>query len=79
MIEQFTIDLEDRDAECQRMRRFDHPGHRSDVRTVSFSSDNTAILSGSHESVKVWNRGAQVCIRTIFTGYCLCSFFVPGD
>ena len=63
-------------------------GHRSDVRTVCFSSDNTAVLSGSHESVKIWNRSARVCIRTVAdagdgggggVGYCLSSFFVAGD
>jgi WD40 repeat protein len=31
-------------------------GHRSDVRTVAFSSDNFSILSASAESLKVWNR-----------------------
>ena len=31
-------------------------GHQSDVRTLSFSSDNTAIVSGSAESAKIWNR-----------------------
>ena len=55
--------------------------HRSDVRTVCFSSDNTAVLSGSHESVKIWNRSARVCIRTVSedVGYCLSSLFVAGD
>ena len=55
--------------------------YRSDVRTVCFSSDNTAVLSGSHESVKIWNRSARVCIRTVAddVGYCLSSLFVAGD
>ncbi|XP_028412529.1 WD repeat-containing protein 3-like [Dendronephthya gigantea] len=55
------------------------PGHRSDVRTLSFNSDGSCILSGSTESVKVWNRTTQKCIRTMSSGYCLSSFFVPGD
>ena len=38
------------------------PGHRTDVRTVSFSSDNTAILSASAEGVKIWNRLVCVCV-----------------
>jgi U3 small nucleolar RNA-associated protein 12 len=33
--------------------RLDTPGHRSDVRTSAFSSDNTALLTASCESVKV--------------------------
>ena len=32
------------------------PGHHSMVRTLAFSSDNTAIMSGSAESIKIWNR-----------------------
>ena len=31
-------------------------GHRTDVRTICCSSDNTAILSGSADTVKIWNR-----------------------
>lgn len=44
-----------------------------------FSHDNTAILSGSHESVRVWNRSAQACIRTMASGYVLSAIFVPSD
>ena len=42
-------------------------GHQSDVRTLSFSSDNTALLSGSAESVKIWNR--CVCCIIISVPY----------
>ncbi|KAK3734059.1 hypothetical protein QZH41_015830 [Actinostola sp. cb2023] len=55
------------------------PGHRSDIRTLSLSSDAMCVLSGSHETIKVWNRESQHCIRTMDTGYALSSFFVPGD
>lgn len=54
-------------------------GHRSDVRTMAFSSDNIAVLSASAESVKIWNRATLQCIRTMSCGYALCSLFVPGD
>nr|DBA34631.1 TPA: hypothetical protein GDO54_002177 [Pyxicephalus adspersus] len=54
-------------------------GHRSDVRTLAFSSDNIAVLSASAESVKVWNRSTLQCIRTMTCEYALCSLFVPGD
>ena len=56
-------------------------GHRSDVRTVSFSSDNYSIVTGSAESVKVWNRSSGKCVTTITDGveYALCSVFAPGD
>ncbi|XP_073166493.1 WD repeat-containing protein 3 isoform X5 [Lepidochelys kempii] len=54
-------------------------GHRSDVRTLAFSSDNIAILSAAAESVKIWNRSTLQCIRTMACEYALCSLFVPGD
>merc|ERR1712142_879873 len=79
LIEQFTINLDDKNAEAVSVKKFDLAGHRSDVRTVAFSSDNTAIMSASHESVNVWNRATQTCIRTLASGYGLTGCFVPGD
>jgi hypothetical protein len=38
---------------AQLVGRLDTPGHRSDVRTLAFSSDNTALLTASAESLKV--------------------------
>ena len=80
-MEQFKLALDEgaKSNEAEKIRSFDHAGHRSDVRTVAFSSDNTAILSASHESLKIWNRVSQSCIRTIQSGYGLSSLFVPGD
>ncbi|PKA52792.1 Dynein assembly factor with WDR repeat domains 1 [Apostasia shenzhenica] len=54
-------------------------GHRSDIRSVSLSSDNTIMLSTSHNAVKVWNPSTGACIRTIECGYGLCCCFAPGD
>ncbi len=79
LLEMYDLDLEDKNSEVKLIKRLDHEGHRSDVRTTSFSNDNSAILTGSQESVKLWNRNSKVCIRTIQTGYCLSSLFVPGD
>lgn len=55
------------------------PGHRTDVRTVCFSSDDSKILSASSHSLKLWNRTSLQCIATVDCGYALCSTFVPGD
>lgn len=55
------------------------PGHRSDIRTLCFSSDGSCLVSGAQESVKVWNRVSNQPIRTLTTGYALSSLFVPGD
>ena len=59
-IEEFRLTLEEKTAEPEKFRSFDHAGHRSDVRTVAFSSDNTAVVSASHESIKIWNRASVV-------------------
>uniref|UniRef100_A0A6I8RCF7 WD repeat-containing protein 3 n=3 Tax=Xenopus tropicalis TaxID=8364 RepID=A0A6I8RCF7_XENTR len=66
-------------AECTRTSRLTLGGHRSDVRTLAFSSDNIAVLSASAETVKIWNRSTLQCIRTMPCEYALCSLFVPGD
>ncbi|XP_042505064.1 WD repeat-containing protein 3 [Macadamia integrifolia] len=55
------------------------PGHRSDVRSVTLSSDNTLMMSTSHNTVKLWNPSTGSCLRTIDSGYGLCGSFVPGD
>lgn len=80
-VEQYKISLDEsaKENEAEKIKSFDHAAHRSDVRSVSVSSDNTAILSASHEAIKIWSRSTQNCIRTIKSGYGLCSFFVPGD
>jgi U3 small nucleolar RNA-associated protein 12 len=54
-------------------------GHRSDIRTVSISSDGTLIASGSSDMVKVWNTSSRVCLHTLPSGYAVTSCFVPGD
>ncbi|XP_071700962.1 uncharacterized protein [Rutidosis leptorrhynchoides] len=54
-------------------------GHRSDIRSVTISSDNTLLMSTSHNCVKIWNPSTGSCIRTIDSGFGLCSLFVPGN
>ena len=41
------------EAEGESLMKVETPGHRSDVRTLAFSSDNTALLTASSEGVKV--------------------------
>ncbi|KAH6825340.1 transducin family protein / WD-40 repeat family protein [Perilla frutescens var. hirtella] len=54
-------------------------GHRSVVRSVTLSSDNTLLMSTSHSSIKIWNPSTGSCLRTIDSGYGLCGLFVPGN
>lgn len=67
-LEMYTLDLRERDSESKCLRTIENQGHRSEVRSLSFSSDNLAIASGSGESVKLWNRSSQATIRTVNTG-----------
>ncbi|BBH07741.1 transducin family protein / WD-40 repeat family protein [Prunus dulcis] len=54
-------------------------GHRSDVRSVTLSSDNSLLMSTSHNAVKIWNPSTGSCLRTIDSGYGLCSFIFPNS
>ncbi|XP_035396215.1 WD repeat-containing protein 3 [Cygnus atratus] len=79
IIELYVLNLSAQVPQAVRASKISIGGHRSDVRTLAFSSDNIAILSASAESVKIWNRSTLQCIRTMDCEYALCSFFVPGD
>lgn len=67
-IDLYTISTTIKDSEPVCLRSIANQGHRSEVRAVAFSSDNLAVVSGSAESVKLWNRPTQSCLRTIHTG-----------
>lgn len=54
------------------------PAHRSDVRSLTLSPDNSLLLSTSHNAVKIWNPSTCSCLRTIDSGYGICSMFVPA-
>ncbi|EPS66900.1 hypothetical protein M569_07875 [Genlisea aurea] len=54
-------------------------GHRSAVRSLTLSSDNTLLMTTSHNSVKLWNPSTGACLRTIDSGYGLCAIFAPGN
>ncbi|NXM93989.1 WDR3 protein, partial [Sylvia borin] len=79
VVELYHLDLSAQVPQAVRVSRITIGGHRSDVRTLAFSSDNIAILSAAAESVKMWNRSTLQCIRTMECEYALCSLFVPGD
>jgi len=79
MVEQVKGKLGGQSEELVAAGKLDNMGHRSDVRCVAFSSDNTAVATGSSEAVKVWNRSSRACVRTMPSGYCLAISFCPGD
>ncbi|KAK3330816.1 hypothetical protein B0H66DRAFT_635806 [Apodospora peruviana] len=55
------------------------PGHRTDVRALSISSDDKMLASAANGSLKIWNIKTQTCIRTFDCGYAVCCAFLPGD
>lgn len=55
------------------------PGHRTDIRALSLSSDDKMLASASNGTLKIWNIKTQNCIRTFDCGYALCCAFLPGD
>ena len=60
-------------------KKFEKLGHRSAVRAVAVSSDDSMILTGSSESIKVWTSYDFQCIRTFESGKIHCCMFLPGD
>ncbi|KAH1004388.1 hypothetical protein HUJ04_004145 [Dendroctonus ponderosae] len=75
----FTLMTSVKDAEPNCLREIVKQGHHSQVRAVAFSSDNLAIVSGSDDTLRMWNRPSQTCLRTIDVGFVQSVVFVPGD
>eukprot|EP00898_Chlorokybus_atmophyticus_P008490 jgi/Chlat1/8642/Chrsp87S00661 len=65
--------------EAEKVQTLDQQGHRTDVRAVVLSSDDSLLVSLSHSAVKVWNPQTTACLRSMDSGYGLCGTFVPGD
>ncbi|MED6290311.1 Dip2/Utp12 protein [Characodon lateralis] len=78
-VETYSLKTSDRNPTANKTARLTLGGHRTDVRTLAFSSDSLAVLSASGDTVKVWNRSTLQVIRTMACEYALCSLFVPGD
>uniref|UniRef100_A0A673BFY3 Small-subunit processome Utp12 domain-containing protein n=1 Tax=Sphaeramia orbicularis TaxID=375764 RepID=A0A673BFY3_9TELE len=78
-IETYSLRTLNNTPTANKTARLTLGGHRTDVRTLAFSSDNLAVLSASGDTVKVWNRSTLQVIRTMACEYALCSLFVPGD
>lgn len=57
----------------------DNLAHRSDVRSVAISSDNSLIMSASGESVKIWRLDSKSCTATIDTESATCCVFAGAQ
>ncbi|KAL6649230.1 hypothetical protein ACP70R_013454 [Stipagrostis hirtigluma subsp. patula] len=75
MLETYSVDSE----KVSKMYSIEMHGHRSDIRSVSLNSEDNLLMSTSHNAVKIWNPSTGDCLRTIDSGYGLCSAFVPGN
>ena len=54
-------------------------GHRTDIRSIAISNDGNQLVTGSAESVKLWNsQSYRVTGSSLVDGYCLSVAFAPG-
>lgn len=77
-IEVYSYEPNDTDKEMSAEIRISN-SHRTDVRAVSISSDNTLILSASGESAKIWLLDSCSCTTTIETEYATCCTFANAE
>ena len=82
------VPLRDREQDTRTPYSLELGGHRTDVRCVALSRDDTLLLSASNGTVKTWGmRGSAAerrkappaCLRTLECGYALCCTFAPED
>lgn len=74
-----SISRSNEPPEYARTFAVDMPGHRTDIRSLTLSSDDRMLASASNGNLKIWNIRTQSCIRTLDCGYALCATFLPGD
>ena len=64
-VEMAEVQLVDaHNVKCLETSSIHRNGHRSEVRTLGFSSDSNSILSASGEQVKLWSRSDTVLSST---------------
>ncbi|KAI9332206.1 quinon protein alcohol dehydrogenase-like superfamily [Obelidium mucronatum] len=78
-IEVHAAGLDSKEEPTRQELVLDSAGHRNDIRTLALSSDDATLVSGSHNSIKLWNVETKKCLSTMDSGYALCSTFVPGN
>ncbi|KAH6560029.1 hypothetical protein BASA50_003229 [Batrachochytrium salamandrivorans] len=67
------------EASSRLITTVDLAGHRSDIRSLSLSSDDELIATGSNDLVKIWSSRTRQCLKSMDSGYVLCSAFLPGN
>lgn len=61
-VETYSLSMTEKSPQGTKTARLTLSGHRTDARTLAFSSDNIAVLSASGDTAKVWNRWGLVCV-----------------
>ncbi|GBC04191.1 hypothetical protein RclHR1_05560011 [Rhizophagus clarus] len=83
MLEVYTVNLSDKKIKDvvipSKLYSIDLLGHRSDIRTLSLSSDDNLLCSASKDTLKIWNMRTTSCIQTMECGYALCSAFLQEN
>ena len=72
-------DIKEGDASPERSQVLDTAGHRSDIRALALSSDDSLCASASSSGIKLWNAHTGVCLRSVESGYGLSVLFAPGN
>lgn len=62
----------------ERVNSIDSMGHRSGIRALALSPDNSLLITAGESSLKVWNPNSLACIRDIAVNNGLCLMFAPG-
>lgn len=78
-IEAFEISTTDANSIPRQISCIELEGHRTDVRTIALSEDDTLLASGSSDRVKIYSLNSKTCLQTLSSGYALCCIFLPGN
>ena len=67
------------DCEQQPTTSLELLGHRTDIRSIRFTSDSSRVMTVSDGSAKLWSCKTQHCISTVECGNGMCAIMAPGD
>eukprot|EP01028_Stygiella_incarcerata_P000409 TRINITY_DN104_c0_g1_i1.p1 TRINITY_DN104_c0_g1~~TRINITY_DN104_c0_g1_i1.p1 ORF type:complete len:969 (-),score=295.10 TRINITY_DN104_c0_g1_i1:144-3050(-) len=61
------------------LAKFDRAGHRSDIRSLAISFDDSLVATTSSNLLKIYHTKKHEFVRTLECGYGLCCQFLPGN
>lgn len=80
-IESYLVDpdADNHDNSLQSLTNIEGISHRTDVKSIAISRDNTLIMTSSAECVKIWRLDSRSCIATIETDHSTCFAFAEAE